>query len=991
MRHEASILDLSKIYKIFILSGAILLFCTSMLLANPDIIGFEAALVWRIDTEGNCVLNEALFSTPGTHYPAESVITEGRVETITANWESTGEVTLEVSVDGGRNYLLIVNGVPLSYLHNANKPFSGNKIMWRANVKSGGKLEEVRIVYTDSFGAKGDFGNPVLSGFKYRLPIQISGSDQELFNHQVKLRLGRVEPTSDEAPVSDIFCDKKVKTDFSDIRFTAADKETLLPYYIDKITSQHPEQAATIYVKIPQIPAEGVLIYVYYGNVSAESLSNGEEVFDFFDDFSQVILNADKWEVITEPEGSCTIVGDRLKVDSAKAMSRNFQVTDAIVEYQAESINGPETRFIIRSQKGGSAIGSQAQVAYSSGYEGAEHCIATGEIVQANEPNPILASTSYRYRVNAQAENILFERINTNNDESVNISHKDVGGLTKGYIGLGAGLESISYYDLILVRKYAETEPSVDSTYKSTEEAVILPTFENIILLENGNLTIGQGYEQGQYRSKTMPISFSARVIRPEWQPTDKGVSVSFSVDGGESYNEDCNSNTYYYASLGDFVAGNNLAFKVDMKGSNGPELASLKLDYRPGKMLVITPNGGEGWVPTTTKEIMWSALDYEPSYKINLEYSIDSGKTYNTIAKTAPNTGEYSWLIPEGVVTQAARIRISDANDADVYDESDSEFVINPGLTAEEAQDAQAEEAEVEDVTASTGLDTVLDKEGIFYLEDGVKFKTLIIGGGSGITQVILTDRIDPASGTIIIKKGGELIQENTEEQYIAGDLIIKDGGVLTHLANTEEKLYKVNFSAQNIILEPGGRINVTGKGYCGGEVRSDGAGKSRGIYMDKNASGGSYGGKGGGVEKYGLTAQAYGSEREPEDLGSGGAGSWFVKGGAGGGVIRLASRGEFSINSLICTNGQDGRISPDNQYDGGAGSGGSIYLEAAKFSGKGAKITATGGSGHLSGGGGGGGRIHIFAPAGKISGTINANGGEGSERGFGGSVIIE
>ena len=64
---------------------------------------------------------------------------------------------------------------------------------------------------------------------------------------------------------------------------------------------------------------------------------------------------------------------------------------------------------------------------------------------------------------------------------------------------------------------------------------------------------------------------------------------------------------------------------------------------------------------------------------------------------------------------------------------------------------------------------------------------------------------------------------------------------------------------------------------------------------------------------------------------------------------------------------------------------------MEAGKFSGSGAGITAHGGFGYLSGGGGGGGRIHIKAPAGKISGTLNANGGEGFERGAAGTVIIE
>ena len=129
---------------------------------------------------------------------------------------------------------------------------------------------------------------------------------------------------------------------------------------------------------------------------------------------------------------------------------------------------------------------------------------------------------------------------------------------------------------------------------------------------------------------------------------------------------------------------------------------------------------------------------------------------------------------------------------------------------------------------------------------------------------------------------------------------------------------------------------------------------------------------------------------KRMPKELGSGGAGSGSAKGGAGGGVIRLVAKQEFSLSGIINADGKAGAVATDNTYDAAGGSGGSIYLEANKFSGSGAKITATGGSGNKTGGAGGGGRIHIKAPAGKISGTLNANGGSGQDSGAG-SVIVE
>ncbi|HIQ50143.1 MAG TPA: DUF2341 domain-containing protein, partial [Nanoarchaeota archaeon] len=51
-----------------------------------------------------------------------------------------------------------------------------------------------------------------------------------------------------------------------------------------------------IWIKVPEIPADGVALgYMYYGNSEATSESNGGTVFEFFDDFET--LDTNKWEV----------------------------------------------------------------------------------------------------------------------------------------------------------------------------------------------------------------------------------------------------------------------------------------------------------------------------------------------------------------------------------------------------------------------------------------------------------------------------------------------------------------------------------------------------------------------------------------------------------------------------------------------------------------------------------------------------------------------
>jgi N-acetylneuraminic acid mutarotase len=107
----------------------------------------------------------------------------------------------------------------------------------------------------------------------YRKPITITGnSGSAYFNYQVKLTVNHVP--------------SKMKSDFSDLRFTASDQVTLIPYWIESFTAS---SSATVWVKAPVIPASGTTtIYMYYGNLGASSASNGLATFEFFDDFETI-------------------------------------------------------------------------------------------------------------------------------------------------------------------------------------------------------------------------------------------------------------------------------------------------------------------------------------------------------------------------------------------------------------------------------------------------------------------------------------------------------------------------------------------------------------------------------------------------------------------------------------------------------------------------------------------------------------------------------
>ncbi|WP_290900677.1 DUF2341 domain-containing protein, partial [Ferroglobus sp.] len=123
-------------------------------------------------------------------------------------------------------------------------------------------------------GDAGDVLNLTITNvtWKYRLPIyieELSGND--LTDYQILVELTATN-----------FNWSHINDDCSDIRF-ATEEGVRLNYWIE--TCDY-ENRAKIWVKVPLIPAnENITIYMYYGNPSAPSKSNGFRTFVFFDDF----------------------------------------------------------------------------------------------------------------------------------------------------------------------------------------------------------------------------------------------------------------------------------------------------------------------------------------------------------------------------------------------------------------------------------------------------------------------------------------------------------------------------------------------------------------------------------------------------------------------------------------------------------------------------------------------------------------------------------
>jgi len=127
-----------------------------------------------------------------------------------------------------------------------------------------------------------------LEGWSYRKSHVIQGSSAgSVTDYQIRITVHYGSGTDSGEHV---YLNGKCRTDFGDIRFTDS-SGTLLSYFLEeKVNSNY----AVFWVKIPSIPASPntVTIYIYYGNPSATTISNGEATFPWlFDDFANYNIN----------------------------------------------------------------------------------------------------------------------------------------------------------------------------------------------------------------------------------------------------------------------------------------------------------------------------------------------------------------------------------------------------------------------------------------------------------------------------------------------------------------------------------------------------------------------------------------------------------------------------------------------------------------------------------------------------------------------------
>jgi len=326
-----------------------------------------------------------------------------------------------------------------------------------------------------------------LSGWKYRKAIYITNNGDPLYNYQILVTVD----------TSFLVWSEKLRSDAGDLRFTDSNG-TLLPYYIESGINT---ASTKIWVKVPYIPSGQLILFMYYGNPSATSLSDPNSVFDLYDNFTT--FNSSKWKVHSE---SCIVYANGTldmycdgEFAGVSLISRSSLPSNSSYVLTARMMSTVESDDAYAYN---AAVGFASNMTYNIFSVPYYKCDASlmhrsdsdlrledyGKAVYAQNGSymPNTWYTVSLYYIKGKKLKAVFYRetkeIFASSENQITLV-LDKPSCPPNYVWLGhapypSGLPSHAYFDYIYVRKYASPEPSV-SISPFEEQTQTLPSAPN--------------------------------------------------------------------------------------------------------------------------------------------------------------------------------------------------------------------------------------------------------------------------------------------------------------------------------------------------------------------------------------------------------------------------------------------------------------------------------------------------------------------------------
>ena len=387
-----------------------------------------------------------------------------------------------------------------------------------------------------------------------------------------------------------------------------------------------PVSEAIVWIRLPNIPAGQMTIYAYYGNPTAESASDGNEVFDFFDDFSG---DLSKWTVVG---GSWTIQNGELVADTndfaQRLRANDYLFTDGIIDGRIMYVAGAwfEHGYAVRGQVDDGTqfyschitknVGPLLRIWKLDKVGGTSHQIA------ASSSAPLTLSKWYDLELSAHGDTFEASAL----PDYPRITGTDPGGWSSGTFSLlsWSNRAELIHYDNIRIRQYASVEPT---TVLGAEEAVDVTPPTTVATLA------GTSGLDDWYRS-AVTVTLSA---------TDSGSGVAATY-----YGIDAPPSGTYTEPL--VVSGEGLHsvqfYSVDNAGNaESTESVSFNIDTTPPVVTISSPVNGAYYQTPSVPGGVFSVVELNPYTIVQSGWFITEGVQTYTVTATddAGNSGSAS------------------------------------------------------------------------------------------------------------------------------------------------------------------------------------------------------------------------------------------------------------------------------------------------------------------------------------------------------------
>ena len=787
------------------------------------------------------------------------------------------------------------------------------------------------------------------NSWNYRNSFFISGSTAEQTNYPV------------EIPVS--FASGQMNSDFSDIRFTSSDTVTTLNYWRESYALS---TSATFWVQVPDILMTGTTVYMYYGNASAATASNGTATFSFFDDFTGTCLDPALWQIVGSPTLSTSCASGVMTVSNVTT-----DPTKLVAKTAPTGIN-----YALRAKfqvTGGSGSDERAGLSIMNSTTDAKGFnYVFHDFAGYSETSFLDDLVSWYDRTGSWSMNTIYTEEIVSTGPSVAQARLNDGAWTAQTfttnrntyaahpaLNPGSSLANasgvVTQWDFAAVRKFVSPEPAPTLGPLQTWPNLNNPSISAVTA---GSITVSfsptgaDGYEV----DASTASDFSGTIYSSSTQsqvsalsPQNLAPNTTYYMRAGAVWGA-----TTYYANA------TPISTATLANAPTSPGVSTFTAVYQTSATVCWGANGNPLNVTTYTV-VLTTSSSYPNSYSGNVTLSTIPAGGLPTATVTGLSgdvlyylfVGARNWgnassgytALGSAVTTGVAKTWVGGANTS--WNNAANWSPVGVPQAGDSATiDASAS------VVASSG---------------SISFASLTLGDSNGTyaANLFLSTGLATAGSVLINNKSG-LTVSTTQQLVINGNFTMQSGSSMTATPASTQAGIDINIvlTGSGVFnLAQGSTVTLAGQGFSGGAARTAGSGYGPGGTTSSNNAGGGGGGHGGagGAGSSGAAGVSNDTPTNPTYPGSGGGGGRTTAGGgtggAGGGVFIL-SASSVAINGLLTVNGLPGQI---NAGAGGGGAGGSVNMTSVYFSGAGTVNASGGGGGSTNGGGGGGGDISI------------------------------